>query len=745
MIIASFVLHATASLSRTLTNVRKLLRPGGFLVVGEGSINTLASSFIFGPLDGWWLGRDDGREILSPHVSAAQWDQLLRRNGFSGIDTKAPDEWEDVLGVCLFASQAIDDQLQLLRSPLSYPNQQHSSGVEKLVIVGGKTDHVARLVKEVLELLKPFFQETHVVSSLNDVDYDCLIANDTSQFAVLSLADVDEPIFKDMTETNFIAFQRMFLAVKTILWVTTGRRSKEPFSNMVVGFGRVAVHEIDRFNLQHLDVADPYKEGSACMIAETFLRLVRKAKRVEEAEDSNMLWTFEPEVVVDFDGRYRVPRLQPLCGSNDRYNSGRRSITQEVDISEVAVVIQRDYNGAVALERLSQSGYKAGADPIKYTGSLLELQITYATLLALRTPLGHKFLTLGVDTCSGTRHLALVPSLASLINVPVTYTIPFPSEPTSEASILSIMAAYLIAYTVVEPPFPGFKIVVHNATDTLAEAIQAHATTKGVPVVFIADSDIPMAPKFNAIPLPPYLSQDELWKRLPAKKEISCFVSLTSRETWSESRDHALASLPAWCRRETVDTLYSSSGCDSSHVTNDVSELLLHQAFHYAQEYGRNSQMRPRVVGLDRLISNGKRKVANDANDTNGDDMGDVDRDSDCDDKNGNGEMVVVDLKTAARLPAHIKRLDAGRPMFNPDKTYWIVGLSGVLGISLCDWMFRAGARNLVLSSRNPQIEPAWVDSHHHSREHVTVIPWLARAPIYPLIGGDKALTKLLC
>lgn len=53
LVVAFFVIHATTDLQQTLHNIRRLLRPGGFMVVGEGQegLNSVASSgFIFGTL-----------------------------------------------------------------------------------------------------------------------------------------------------------------------------------------------------------------------------------------------------------------------------------------------------------------------------------------------------------------------------------------------------------------------------------------------------------------------------------------------------------------------------------------------------------------------------------------------------------------------------------------------------------------------------------------------------------------------
>ena len=52
VIIAYMVIHATAKLDETMRNLRRLLKPGGFLLVGEGGRDgplQACAGFIFGP------------------------------------------------------------------------------------------------------------------------------------------------------------------------------------------------------------------------------------------------------------------------------------------------------------------------------------------------------------------------------------------------------------------------------------------------------------------------------------------------------------------------------------------------------------------------------------------------------------------------------------------------------------------------------------------------------------------------
>ncbi|RYO86811.1 hypothetical protein DL766_000149 [Monosporascus sp. MC13-8B] len=87
VIIASLVFHAARDLAQTLRNVRRLLKPGGYLLLLEITENDqMRFGLLFGGLQGWWLGYDDGR-ALSPCVGLEEWPTLLKLTGFSGIDT----------------------------------------------------------------------------------------------------------------------------------------------------------------------------------------------------------------------------------------------------------------------------------------------------------------------------------------------------------------------------------------------------------------------------------------------------------------------------------------------------------------------------------------------------------------------------------------------------------------------------------------------------------------------------------
>ncbi|KAK1621871.1 hypothetical protein BDP81DRAFT_411731 [Colletotrichum phormii] len=86
LVVAFMVLHATKNLRNTMANVRKLLKPGGTLLMIETTQDRLDIQLIFGTVPGWWLSEEPERN-MSPNVSLQVWDRALKETGFSGIDS----------------------------------------------------------------------------------------------------------------------------------------------------------------------------------------------------------------------------------------------------------------------------------------------------------------------------------------------------------------------------------------------------------------------------------------------------------------------------------------------------------------------------------------------------------------------------------------------------------------------------------------------------------------------------------
>jgi acyl transferase domain-containing protein/SAM-dependent methyltransferase/aryl carrier-like protein len=86
VVLAANVLHATADLAATLSRVRRLLRPGGQLLLSEATRAQDFGTLVFGLTPGWWLAQDRQRRIpFSPLVSVEGWRAVLAGTGFHDV------------------------------------------------------------------------------------------------------------------------------------------------------------------------------------------------------------------------------------------------------------------------------------------------------------------------------------------------------------------------------------------------------------------------------------------------------------------------------------------------------------------------------------------------------------------------------------------------------------------------------------------------------------------------------------
>ncbi|GIK05267.1 polyketide synthase [Aspergillus viridinutans] len=127
VVVVANVLHATRKIDVTMSRVRKLLKPGGSLVLVEIEPRGAAFGLVAGSLTGWWASEDDFR-VDSPLLFRNQWQDVLARNGFGGIHLS----WE-----CMMVAKAEP-------SPSNGTLARHSA----VLISDGVDDHVVKTAAE---------------------------------------------------------------------------------------------------------------------------------------------------------------------------------------------------------------------------------------------------------------------------------------------------------------------------------------------------------------------------------------------------------------------------------------------------------------------------------------------------------------------------------------------------------------------------------------------------------------------
>lgn len=593
-------------------------------------------------------------------------------------------------------TQAVDYQVQFLRNPLTSANWGPPL-IEKLVIVGGGTDLTRRLVQGLHGLLSvKFAVDICMVKALTDIDFD--IFGDVRS-TILSLAELDGPIFESITPETFRAVRNVFGAGKRVFWVTSGRLDLNPFSNMTVGFGRVAANESPDLRLQQLDIHGP-EQTSPETVARVFLRFY-----ASEFQGESVLWSREPELRIDCKGHQLISRLRPVSELNDRYNSAEETITHETSVEESSIMVEYPSKSGALIRRLS--AWETSLSTSHPSGmNHLTLCVLYATSAAIRTPFGHKFVVLGSRLEDGSKYLSLASKLTSILTVPAESATAFDVTSGHEQMLLSTVVSHLIATAVIGHVLHGQSALVHHASHIMAQALKTQAGESHTQVIFTTDLGCGYDNDFESIDL--VLSHDmttpgDEGDHVLVPRNTVVFADLGSEEfqcdTW------AIASnLPAHCRIENGKTLYSSTGSDNLPYTGPALGRLLEQVLRFAQADLKVNNGRPPdsfkagfdVVSLADIINK----------------------------PFSWSHLKIVDFNRQALIPAQVTRLDARRIFKGSGSTYWVAGITGALGISLCDWMIRSGARSIVMTSRAPEISSDWIDSHKRKGAIVTVIAW---------------------
>ena len=675
LIVANLVLHATKRLEETMQNVRRLLKPGGYLLLLEITNNDqMRFGFIFGGLSGWWLGNDDGRR-LSPCITSTEWHALLKKTGFSGIDAEVPHHPDLPIPMAVMVSQAVDEHIIHLRQPLASPPGHLN--IQQLTIIGGASPEVSQFASNLGELLSPHCNRCMQISSLSDLNTHEIPFMGT----VLCLTELDKPIFKCMTAELLQGFQQLFRQSKNVLWLTRDRRMDDPYSNMVIGFGRTLVLEMPHLRLQFLDFRRR-DELDARKVAEILLQLEATDLWEQQGLQDPFLWTVEPELALE-DGNLLVPRILLDKTRNDRYNSAQRQIMKEMDPK--ATTIQLTHASSAWFLREEQSLLKRPHIPSAY-GSI---QVKRSILRSLKvTETDYLFLLLGSSTRSGEQVVVLSQTQQSIVQVREEWCIPCPGTMKQGLQFLLEVYSQLVSLTMLAGLSDGDVLAVFEPSPFLALALTHRASEKGVQLLKL--TNISKMKDRSWLFIHPNASTRSIKEKLPTR--ISCFVDL--------SRDNTLVSsivqcLPYRCRVESLKSMTATE----SHLHSFSSTAAIDSLFRLIRSSARIESFSADIEDLSIVAASNFPSITGFGN-----------------------HLAIVDWTTSTHLPVQVEPVDS-KPIFSNNKTYWLVGLTGGLGLSLCQWMVDHGARYIVLSSRNPKIAPRWLDKMSLAGVNIKVAP----------------------
>ncbi|KAF2642234.1 polyketide synthase [Massarina eburnea CBS 473.64] len=532
LIIASNVLHATRCLEETMRNVRKLLKPGGYLAMVEITGEVLRIGFMMCGLPGWWLGKEDGRPF-APVISRSRWDNILKSTGFSGVDAIHSDfQDKSKHAYSAIISQATDASFGKLRAPLS--SSPVLATTEQILVIGGTTPSTKELVEEIQHSLSDSLGSISFQESIEGVHRSEIKLPPN----VLILSELDDPFCREMDEAKLQALQDIAQDTRIVLWVTRDRMGSNPHSNMLVGLARCIVAEMPELHWQILDFG-PKDQVSSEHILESFLRLIRASA---EGNKEDMLWTIEPELAVKR-GEYWIPRILPVDDMNARLATSQ-------------------YGPSRPQFRNAKSASSDRKD------GMLHIAISSFSSYAIKVQSGcFLYVVTGYDQESSERVIAFSQSCSDpFVTLPKSWTFPIPPDIPDNERLLQGVLQYLTVRNIVAIPAMRKAAVLTNDLNFI-DTLQESPLLQGVDVLFASHISSQEARASPYLYVHPHATKRQLLGTLPS--DLNTFIDLTG----FDSRDSRLSRLIAkgWsgsCTQFHTDDFFSS---DSSFSQNPPS------------------------------------------------------------------------------------------------------------------------------------------------------------------------------
>ena len=255
MIVAANVFHATKSMDKTLQHVRRLLKPGGRLVLYEITNSTLMQTgFGFGLLPGWWLSSEPYRK-WSPLLSVESWGTHLQRNGFSGVDIAFkdyPDEKTHVSSVIISTASADLPKARTMPEIIIITSPSTTSSLQKDVADG--VEHA---------LLQSG------INKFQTVYLDEVRAMELDQKICIFLPELESSFLLDINEENFKMLKKMTVSASGICWLTQGggRSCTTPTAELVTGLSRTT--RAENATLRFITLSIEKIQNAATVVAST--------------------------------------------------------------------------------------------------------------------------------------------------------------------------------------------------------------------------------------------------------------------------------------------------------------------------------------------------------------------------------------------------------------------------------------------------------------------------------------------
>lgn len=533
---------------------------------------------------------------------------------------------------------------------------------ETLMILGG----IRGLSKDLEKELTASFQNIVCASSLEEIN-----ENTDIPYAILSIVELEEPIFLHMTKKKWQAVQRLFSEATDVLWATSGIKSptsiNKVYANMTVGLVRCIRHEMRHLRLQILDIDDP--------VSATTQFLADAMVRWHDPEGSTAPGS-HPELCYE-GGTIYAPVVHRLGSMNDRYNSQHRKIMRKVDPKKEVVELVQTKSQSYSFQVLPQIG---NFFDHRIT---TPFEILHCTKFAFKIKgLGYVYFGIG-RTVEGRLCLVALERNCSLAKVRNDWIFPCDLSDPSDSTFLVNVVADVVGRVVTNSSRSHGSTVVLCSDATWLSQIKRRTEKHDTRVVSI--TGVHMSGCEGAIFVSKHTLNTAVREKLPA--DTSTLINLSNRpedaELFSRVKE-ALQDRPITVKD--TDAIFRTGALLKPGVSS-VKDGALKSLKKIAEDASSSE------------VSQGLLLESNSAHEP-----------IDIVSKTNSAATAVVNWTKSAIQVSVRTATEAVR--LKTDKSYLIIGTSEIAR-SICEWMVTCGAKYFVMVSRNTSPVVAWAKDMH--------------------------------
>ncbi|KAK2603436.1 hypothetical protein QQS21_004387 [Conoideocrella luteorostrata] len=670
LMIVSIEICSVPDLRSALQNMRRLIRPGGHLLMLLPCPES-AFSVLFNAYPQFWLDGSSALSETQPVLTATKWDNFLRQAGYSGIDSSTANN-SSKAPFSITISQAIDSRINILRDPLTLSGNEEKweFKFQNLIILNAKGDEKNDIFYQLPDILTRYFDKINVISSITEV-LTTNISLDNATF--LSLADIEGSLFANLNESIWIALRTVLLKVQTLMWVTNDCVGDNSHANMILGLVRSAARDNPTLDYLLLDV-ESTKNLEHTTIARTLLR--HKLLGHWRQRDENITIPLENELLINKDGKLIIPRLIANTELNNRYNSNYRQFSTIKSLQDVQ-------NLCLATSDLGWDVMETPQCSTPNTESaFLQLRCTHSLLSSLRiTDYEFMFLMLGRDSISNDLMVYLSPKNCLVANAPKDLSVCVTVSAGLEEAILTLVAYHLLAGLVLEGLAENDHVLAYEPSADFSSILLKEARALGVKVTIASTT----ANK-SKLPFYEWISVHHAdTHRVISKSFKKDYLAFIDMSPHLDSAAHYIrSSLPVGCKSYSMASLFRNGSRELSNsrranIANKLAKAVAMATHSLTSD--PISTPTTSVISLDRIGEYSHHL----------------------------SELTIVNWYQSTKFPVTVRPVET-QIAFRKDHTYWLVGLTGDLGLSLCEWMIQHGARHFLITSRHPNIQESWLN-----------------------------------